>query len=270
MGRHLQVTVDVLPFFVKDQVSNSKPLIVKMKFLTLFIGVLFVSFHGQSLKGSSAQDFDSNAKQDNVLSSKELRAGWKLLFDGKSTAGWHNYLKDDVKGWQVKDGILFTEGKNGDLVTDQLYENFELTADWKIKEKGNSGIFYYVIEDKKYARIHMTGPEFQIIDDVNYPQQLQENQKTGSISDVKAQTILASNPVGEWNSTRIVVKNGQVTHYLNGKKVVESKINSPEWNDLVKASKFAVFDYAKVLKGSIGIQDHGGYVGYKNMKIRTL
>ncbi len=221
------------------------------------------------LVGFTEKDYPGSS-EDNRLTPGEEKAGWKLLFDGKTTAGWHTYLKDSVRGWQVKDGVLFTNGKNGDLVTDELYEDFELTAEWMIHTKGNSGIFYYVVEDKKYPRIHMTGPEFQIIDDLNYPQKLNENQKTGSASDVKAQTRLASNPVGSWNKTRIKAKKGRVTHWLNGRKVVDYTLNSPEWNELVKISKFAEFDYAKVNKGSIGIQDHGGYVAYKNMKIRRL
>ncbi len=208
--------------------------------------------------------------RDNLLTAREKRAGWQLLFDGKTTAGWHNYLKDTLTGWQVKDGVLFTNGKNGDIVTDRHFTDFELAAEWKIDAQGNSGIFYYVQEDKKYARMYLTGPEFQIIDDNDYPQQLNENQKTGSASDVKAPLSLAARPAGEWNLTRIVARNGHIEHWLNGRRVVEYTIGSPEWAALVRESKFAPFDYAKVLKGSIGLQDHGGFVAYKNLKIREL
>src|SRR5690606_35694392 len=112
--------------------------------------------------------------------------GWELLFDGKSTNGWHAYLKDNPEEWQVQEGILYTPGKQGDIVTDREYENFDLVVEWKIEEQGNSGIFYHVVEDPNYPRMHETGPEFQIIDDQNYPQELTESQKTGANSDVKA------------------------------------------------------------------------------------
>lgn len=206
----------------------------------------------------------------NSLSEAEKADGWQLLFDGESTNGWHNYLKNTLEGWQVEDGILFTPGKQGDIVTDREYENFEITLDWKIEEQGNSGVFFHVVEDPKYKRIHETGPEFQIIDDENYPQELTENQKTGANSDVKAPTELAANAPGSWNSTRILVNQGHVEHWLNNKKILEYDMDSPEWKQLVADSKFATMDYAEVRKGRIGLQDHGGPVFFRNIKIREL
>ncbi len=210
------------------------------------------------------------ASVHNHLSKKETIQGWQLLFDGKTTAGWHNYLKEGISGWQVEDGILFTPGKSGDIVTDDEYSNFELKADWKITGKGNSGIFYFVVEDPVNQRIHQSGPEFQIIDNNNYPQKLEENQVTGSASDVLKPLTDATNPVGEWNTTYITSVNGKIQHWLNGKKILEFDINSPEWKAAVAKSKFASFNYAQVLKGRIGLQDHGNYVAYRNVKIRPL
>lgn len=206
----------------------------------------------------------------NTLSPTEESEGWQLLFDGRSTKGWHVYLKNKVEGWQVRDGLLYTPGKNGDIVTDKAYENFELSVEWKIEEQGNSGIFYYIVENPAYKRIHITGPEFQIIDDENYPQELADNQKTGSNSDVKAPTAFVSKAPGEWNQARILANQGHVEHWLNGEKVLEFEMESPEWKDLVANSKFASLDYAKVRKGRIGLQDHGGPVAFRNIKIREL
>ena len=212
----------------------------------------------------------STTQKDNILSKKEISRGWKLLFDGTSTTGWHNYLKTGVSGWQVKNGVLFTEGKNGDIVTDEDYRDFELTIDWKIEKQGNSGIFYFVVEDPVNARIHQSGPEFQIIDEENYPQKLNDNQVTGSASDVLKPYSLPANPIGSWNSTRIKSKDGKIEHWLNGKKVLSYDIHSAEWKEAVQNSKFAEFNFARVTNGKIGLQDHGAFVAYKNVKIRRL
>ena len=206
----------------------------------------------------------------NVLSEEEKASGWQLLFDGKSTDGWHSFQKEQLEGWQVVDGTLYTPGKNGDIVTDKEYENFEFTAEWKIQEKGNSGIFFYVVESPKYKRTYETGPEFQIIDDENYPQKLKDSQKTGANSDVQAPAMFPSNKPGEWNTTRILVNKGHVEHWLNGKQILEYEFDSPEWKTLVARSKFAGLDYAKVRKGHIAFQDHGDPVAYRNIKIREL
>lgn len=212
----------------------------------------------------------SSSSEVNSLSEEQKADGWQLLFDGKSTEGWHTFQKDKLEGWQAADGTLFTAGKNGDIVSDKQYEHFELVADWKIEDKGNSGIFFYVVESPEYKRVYETGPEFQIIDDVNYPQTLKDSQKTGANSDVQAPTSFPSNKPGEWNTTRILVNKGHVEHWLNGQKILEYEFDSPEWEELVSKSKFAGLDYAKVRKGHIAFQDHGDPVAYRNIKIREL
>lgn len=220
--------------------------------------------------GDVKQASGSSTSQHNALSEKEKEDGWELLFDGKSTRGWHAYLGSDSLGWEVKDGVLMTPGKQGDIVTDQDFENFELLVEWKIEEQGNSGIFYHVVEQPDYPRMYETGPEFQIIDDHNYPQELMENQKTGSNSDVKAASVSASNPPGNWNQTRIRVDQGKVVFWLNGQQINDYDMESAEWQAMVAGSKFAPMDYAKVRSGKIGLQDHGGPVAFRNIKIRPL
>src|SRR5690606_35880016 len=124
---------------------------------------------------------------------------WTVLIGETPGEHWHTYLRDTVAGWVVTDGVLSTSGKNGDLVTNDTFTNFELEAEWKINEGGNSGIFYYVVEAPQYKRISETGPEFQIIDNDGYPQVLTPAQKTGSLSDVIAPDTAADHPPGEWN-----------------------------------------------------------------------
>ncbi len=218
------------------------------------------------LAGEKKEQSDRN----NVLTKKEIRQGWVLLFDGKTTNGWHNYLKEGISGWKAVDGELTTEGKNGDIVTDTEVANFELTIDWKIREKGNSGIFYYIVEDPQNKRMYESGPEFQIIDNENYPQKLTPNQVTGSASDVLPPSGDFTKPIGEWNVTRIVVKNGKAEHWLNGTKILSYDLDSAAWKEAVKNSKFAALNYAKTRKGKIGLQDHGDFVAYRNIKLRRL
>ncbi len=243
----------------------------KLIYIPLFLLYLMACGPNKSKEDlEEAVPAESNENDLNTLTDTEKSEGWELLFDGVSTQGWHSYLGDENTGWQVEDGILFTEGGNGDILTDDEFEDFELLVEWKIEDQGNSGVFYHVKEAPEYPRIHHTGPEFQLIDDENYPQELKENQKTGAISDLKAPEVLTSNPPGEWNHTRILVKGGIVEHWLNGEKVVEADMNSKEWEELVANSKFGEFDYATTDKGRIGLQDHGDPVAFRNIKIRVL
>lgn len=212
----------------------------------------------------------SDEKALNALTTVEKDEGWELLFDGESTQGWHNYLEEGITGWKVGRGILYTEGGNGDIITDREFKNFELNVDWKIQDQGNSGVFYYVREAPEYPKIHHTGPEFQIIDDENYTHKLMDNQKTGSISDVKAPIVIISKVPGVWNHTRIFAHVGHVEHWFNEEKLAEAEMDSPEWKELVSNSKFAAIDYGKVLKGHIGLQDYGNPVAFRNIKIRVL
>lgn len=209
-----------------------------------------------------------NNKQDEVPGVKDC--DWLNLFNGKDLGGWHMYNSSNAVNWIVEDGVLFTVGGNGDIVTDEEFENFVLEVEWKIENEGNSGIFYYVIEDEKYKTIWETGPEFQIIDENNYPIELLEKQKTGACSDVIAPDKLTSNPPGEWNFTRIISNNGNIEHWLNGHLVLSFSMDSEKWRNAFQDSKFAEFDYAKIRKGKIGLQDHGDPVFYRRVRICKL
>jgi hypothetical protein len=195
------------------------------------------------------------------------------LFDGKTTKGWHSWQKTTVTGWYAMDGILMSPGKSGDLVTDKEYENFELTFEFRANPKGNSGIIYKVLdsEDPKVTT-YMSGPEYQIIDDKNYPAVLKDVQKTGANYDMEpANDLTIVKPAGEWNTGKIIINNNHIEHWLNGKKVVEYEYGGDAWKAQLAKSKFATWEYAKPhAKGRIALQDHSDPVSFKNMMIKEL
>lgn len=209
--------------------------------------------------------------------SDKKEKGWTSLFDGKTTKGWHNYGKKDISPlWKVEDGALVLSQKGaGDIATDKEYENFEFELEWKISEGGNSGIYYLVNENpEKYVKGWNTGPEMQVLDDNKHPDATKGkdgNHQAGALYDLIPATNKQLKPVGEWNVAKIVVNKGKVEHWLNGSKIVSYDLNSSEFAELVKASKFATLpDFAKFRKGRIMLQDHGDLVWYRNIRIRKL
>lgn len=218
--------------------------------------------------------FTLNDKQkDNTLTSKEKKEGWKLLFDGTTMNGWRIYQNKKVDDWDIKNGELYckTEGvtKRADLITNDTYENFELQVDWKIAPKENSGIIYMVTEDN--GATYESGPEYQLIDDEGYPDKLKDVQLSGANYDMNPPTAKVYKPVGEFNHTKIVVNKGHVEHWLNGTKVVDYQLWTPEWEQTKAKSKWKdVKPYGMSKVGHIALQDHGGGVWFKNIKLRPL
>lgn len=212
---------------------------------------------------------------DNTLTNQEKQEGWVLLFDGQDIeSSWRGFNKQSVpQGWEVENGTIAFKGDgDGDLMTKEQYENFELALDWKISEGGNSGIMFNVVEDQKYAEPYFTGPEMQILDDERHPDAKQNENKriAGSNYDLYTPSSKAK-PAGEWNSIRLRVENGKVEHYMNGKKVVEYQLGSDQWKEDVKNSKFVKFpDYGTARRGHIALQDHNDPVWFRNIKIRKL
>jgi hypothetical protein len=210
----------------------------------------------------------------NVLSPQEAAAGWRLLFDGKTTAGWHTFGRDRVVGWEVGDGTLIALGQGGDhandIVTDQDFESFELLVDWKLSPRANSGIFYHVVE-QGYEEVYATGPEYQLIDDDGWPDKLEGWQHTGANYAMRPPSQRAARPVGEWNHTRIVVNKAHVEHWLNGVKVVEDEMWTPDWQRRVQAGKWKDYPgYGQARRGKIGLQDHGNRIWFRNLKVRPI
>jgi hypothetical protein len=204
---------------------------------------------------------------------------WISLFDGKTLAGWHlfNHIAEP-KNWTVEDGALVCLGYKGpsgagDLVSDRSFENFELTWEWKVDKGSNSGVFYHVVEGPKYHRPSATAPEYQIIDDVNFPAKLEETQKTGAdYAMYPPDDNRIVKPVGEWNTSSILFKNGHAEYWLNGKREVKFTAWTPEWNAKKAGDKWKDYpDYGLAKTGLIGLQDHNNSKTYfKNIRIREL
>jgi hypothetical protein len=222
---------------------------------------------------------DQHAAAVNTNQVPPAKGKWQTLFDGKTLKGWHGYNKGNTKmgNWIVVDGALVCLGASahdtgGDIVTDKQYENFELEWDWKVDKGSNSGVMYHVVEDPKFKGPYETGPEYQIIDDVNFPGKLEEWQQAGA--DYAMHTANADKklkPVGEWNHSRIVFNKGNVEHWLNGKKIVAFEAWTDEWHQKRATGKWKTYpDYGKAKKGFIALQDHGNKAYYKNIRVREL
>lgn len=206
----------------------------------------------------------------NMLTPAERAAGWRLLFDGHTTAGWHPFQKTTgPEGWSVEDGALVRTGPGGDIVTAEEFQNFELTLEWNVAEGGNSGIFFRVTESGGW--IFETGPEMQVLDDIRHADGQSRLTAAGSNFGLHPAPEGVVKPAGEWNGVRILVYGTHVEHWLNGQKVVDYELGSPEWEANVKASKFAQWPgYGRAPKGRIALQDHGDRVAYRDIKIRVL
>ncbi len=210
----------------------------------------------------------------NILSKVEIEKGWKLLFDGKTTNNWHNYLDESVnEKWIVTNkGELHLTGKGGGhIVSDKEYENFELTLDWKIDEGGNSGLMFNVVEDKKYKTPWLTGPEMQMLDNQRHKGGRHEKHRAGDLYDMIACEFVTANEGGQWNTIKLKIKDGHVEHWQNGYKVVEYQLHGEDWSKLISNSKFKKMkDFGKATKGKLCIQDHGDKLWLRNIKIREL
>lgn len=218
------------------------------------------------------------APKNNVLTEAEKAEGWKLLFDGKTLDGWRDYNGDSLTApWIVEDGCIRAKGSGSDasgyIVTDTVYENFELVWDWKIAEGGNSGMLYHVVENPKFKVPYVTGPEYQLIDDFGFPEPLEDWQKTAAdyamhVPDT-SKTIIK--PAGEWNTSKIVFDNGHVEHWLNGEKVVEFEAWTDDWFEKKNSGKWKdAPEYGLARKGVICLQDHGSAAWFRNIKIKEL
>ena len=212
--------------------------------------------------------------------SRATENGWVNLFDGVSLEGWRTYNKDAPgKEWIVEDGAIVLDvdtattmsSTGGDLITTRQFENFELELEWKISEGGNSGIFFGVREIPGQVVVHETGVEMQVLDDDRHADGKFPERRAGSSYALYAPAETVTRPVGEYNKVRLVVREGRVSHWLNGQEIVTYDMNSPDWDARVAASKFADWPhFARYRKGHIGLQDHTDRVWYRNIRIREL
>jgi hypothetical protein len=198
-------------------------------------------------------------------------AGWRVLFDGTSLAAFRGYKADSVpKGWSVKDSTLTKSGSVGDLVTRDQFGDFELTFDWKLGKGGNSGVLYRVTEE--YDHPYWSGPEYQLLDDAGHPDGKSRMTAAGSDYAVYPSPAGIVKAADQWNSSRLVVKGNHVEHWLNGQKLLEYELLSPDWEAKVKASKFSSWaNYGRAKRGYISIQgDHDGVLTLRNIKVREI
>ena len=230
----------------------------------------------------SSSKSNTMSTSQNSLSGKEKNDGWQLLFDGKTTDGWHTYGKQSAtERWKIQDGAIYlnVDAKNsdrGDLVTNDEFGNFDLKLDWKISEKGNSGIIFYIQDDKsKYPNTYNTGMEMQVLDN-GTPTRLGHSDgklythRAGDLYDLLASTSVM-NPLGEWNHVEIKSVNGKLDFYMNGKHSLSINLWDENWNKMISISKFKDMPgFGTFKQGKISLQDHGNQVWYKNIKIKRF
>lgn len=227
----------------------------------------------------------------NRLTDAEQRAGWKLLWDGRTTDGWRSAKASSFpsKGWSLRDGVLSVDGADGaestnggDIITTREYRNFELSVDFRLTPGANSGIKYFVDPDLLKGEGSAIGLEYQLLDDARHPDAKMGrdgNRTLGSLYDLITARNLSDpaspnkrfNPPGEWNRAVVVVRDRHVEHWLNGFKVVEYERGSPEFRALVAQSKYAKWPkFGEWETGPILLQDHGNRVDFRSIKLREL
>ncbi len=218
----------------------------------------------------------NNLPAHNVLSEDEIKDSWQLLFDGKSLDKWRDFKKSNIEsGWIVDNGKLVALGKgadtNGDIITKEEFSNFDLKLEWNISKGGNSGIFYGV-QEGGFEIAYQSGPEYQLIDDINFPEKLEEWQKCGAdYAMYPANNKKKLKEIGEWNSSEIIVKDSLVQYWLNDEKIVEFKRWTQDWKRRVSEGKWKDYpSYGIFKEGHIGLQDHGYKISFRDIKIKKL
>jgi hypothetical protein len=213
------------------------------------------------------------------LSFAQETGKWVTLFDGGSTDKLRGYKMDTFPdAWKVEDGSLVaqTNVPNVDLVTKDTYTNFDLTLEWAVSKAGNSGIFYNVQENSSHESGNGNSPnwldnfEFQILDDIDFNDH-EPRRSAGSLYDLITPINKHLKPVGEFNTSRLLVDHGHVEQWVNGEKVVQYELGSKELNDLIAKSKYRTNpNFAKSTSGHIMFQHHGQKVWLRNIKVRRL
>jgi hypothetical protein len=204
---------------------------------------------------------------ENTLTAAERAAGWMLLFDGTSTKGWRGFKTPEPDpGWTAKGELSPDPKTSKDLMTRDTFENFDLTFEWKIGPKGNSGVMFHVTEAG--GQTYESGPEYQVLDNSRGEPPLEQ---AGGLFALYAPGGAVTKPVGEYNTGRILVDHGKVEHWLNGVKVAACDMNAADFKARVAASKFARWPtFAASPSGHIALQNHGDPVAFRNLKIRRL
>lgn len=214
--------------------------------------------------------------------------GYIVIFDGSDVTGWRGYGKDHVPArWLVEDSCLHFvrgEGEGGDMMFAHKFDNFDVQFEWKVSEGANSGFFYLGEEaklpDGNLEYLCASAPEYQILDNVNHPDAklgVDGNRQSASLYDMVPAKPQNSKPFGEWNTARVVVNNGKVSHYQNGELVLEYSIFTPEWTEMLQACKFSEEKWPTAFAllnnkhaGYMAFQDHGDEVWFRNIRVKQL
>jgi hypothetical protein len=241
--------------------KNKKPIMIKLMSAALMLSATMAFCAGRGGK--------SPAKEK-----------WIQLFDGKTTKGWHTYNADTIgTAWKVQDGVLWFDasmkgsGPNtgGDIVTNDVFDQFHLKLEWKISKNGNSGIMFFVQEDKAIKHPYDTGPEMQVLDNDGHPDGKITKHRSGDLYDLIRSSSEPVKPVGEWNLAEVIYSNNKLELKLNGVTVVTTSVGDKAWTDLIAGSKFKNMPaFGANTKGRIALQDHGNDVWYRNIMIRKL
>jgi len=215
------------------------------------------------------------AQKQNSLTPSEQKAGWVLLFDGKTAKGWQHWNKPEfpTEAWEIKDGELVSKlaelKDGGDIVTTENYSNFELTLDFKITKGANSGIKYFY---QNYEQGGWLGLEYQVLDNATTDEGKIPNHVCGSLYDMFKPNADVSKPVGQWNTIKIISKGNHVEHWLNGKMILAFELTSNAFKNALAQSKYknAVPAFGSIAKGRILLQHHGSVVAFRNIKLKKL
>ena len=207
-----------------------------------------------------------------ILTSCSSKPQWEILFDGETVKGLRGYRQSDFPSdhWTIIDGTLKTiPGHGTDLISENVYKDFELELEWKVPEGGNSGIFYFATEEGDY--IWQTAPEMQVLDNKVHTDGKNTLTSAGALYAMIAPSKVVVKPIGEFNQVRIKSKNNKIEHWLNGTKILEYVYGSDAMWDLVAKSKFSSMPlFAKATEGQIGLQGDHGEIWYRNIRIRKL
>jgi hypothetical protein len=239
-----------------------------------------ILIYGNPVTGQTYKITGKNT--DNTLTDKEIKEGWKLLFDGKTSTGWMNAKTKTfpVSGWEIKNGTFTinpeAKGANGggDIVTVNKYKNFELMVDFMYKPGANSGIKYFVDTEINNGSLASIGCEYQILDDKLHPDAklgIGGNRTLSGLYDLIAPKNVKDNGPDKWNTAMIIVNGNKIQHWLNGQMTVEYERGNDKWKELVATSKFKTSPgFGEVKEGRILLQEHGDVVSFKNIKIKEI
>ncbi|MBO4996273.1 MAG: DUF1080 domain-containing protein [Muribaculaceae bacterium] len=260
--------------------------------LIVALGAAFASCESGNKTATLAYSTELNGQETVEAQYPVDEEGYTVIFDGTNLNGWRGYGRDHMpQRWSIQDSCLHFqrgEGEGGDIIFGHKFGNFEVEFDWKMSEGGNSGFFYLAQEalnpEGNLEPIYISAPEYQLLDNENHPDAgfgVDGNRKSASLYDMIPAKPQNANPWGQWNKAKVSVKDGVVTHYQNGEKVVEYQLWTPQWTELLQNSKFSEQNWPAAFallnncggenhEGFIGFQDHGDEVWIKNVRVKNL